>query len=62
MSDISQTGKMPNSQSKLAKNQSGGPAFLFDFDGTLLDSDPADLLWHLDEKGGCHVDEVMACV
>jgi HAD superfamily hydrolase (TIGR01509 family) len=47
MNDISQTGKMPNLQSKLAKNQSGGPAFLFDFDGTLLDSVYQHVLaWH----------------
>lgn len=38
---------MPSSQSWTAKNASGGTAFLFDFDGTLIDSDYQHVLaWH----------------
>ena len=47
MSDISQSQNMPSSQSRPAKNPSDGPAFLFDFDGTLLDSVYQHVLaWH----------------
>jgi HAD superfamily hydrolase (TIGR01509 family) len=47
MSDISQTGNMPKPQLRPLNKASGGPAFLFDFGGTLLDSVYQHVLaWH----------------
>src|SRR5271157_5827912 len=47
MTEISQTENILSSQSRPARNPSGGPAFLFDFDGTLLDSVYQHVLaWH----------------
>jgi len=47
MSSISQTGNMTSSQSRSAQNANHAPAFLFDFDGTLIDSVYQHVLaWH----------------
>jgi len=47
MTEISQPENILSSQSRPARNPSGGPAFLFDFDGTLLDSVYQHVLaWH----------------
>ena len=47
MSSISQTENMTSSQSRSAQNSNHAPAFLFDFDGTLIDSVYQHVLaWH----------------
>jgi beta-phosphoglucomutase-like phosphatase (HAD superfamily) len=47
MSGISQSQDTPNSLSRPTRNLSGTSAFLFDFDGTLLDSVYQHVLaWH----------------
>jgi len=47
MSSISKTENMTNSQSQPAQNSNHAPAFLFDFDGTLIDSVYQHVLaWH----------------
>jgi hypothetical protein len=47
MGSISQTGNMTRSQSRSVQNSTHAPAFLFDFDGTLIDSVYQHVLaWH----------------
>ena len=47
MTSTPQTGKRTRSQSSLAQNSNHAPAFLFDFDGTLIDSVYQHVLaWH----------------
>jgi HAD superfamily hydrolase (TIGR01509 family) len=47
MSFFSQTGNMTSSQSPSAQNANHAPAFLFDFDGTLIDSVYQHVMaWH----------------
>jgi HAD superfamily hydrolase (TIGR01509 family) len=47
MSSVSQTGSVTSSQARPAQNPNHAPAFLFDFDGTLIDSVYQHVLaWH----------------